>query len=151
MWYAIIIIAVLIYFLIKSKSNFFKQDEFALSVYRDSLEKLLKIKGRDISEINQYLKAYDFFCRYSTKFDGATIVKDLHDIPGLDADAMLHDYLYLTGANRSFSKKWKADLQYIQFMEKQGKGVRVTRFILLTVVLALYVPYCYCFTPLYKD
>ena len=144
-------ILLLLFFKKKSRSDFFKQDEFALSVYRDYLEKLLKIKGRDINEINQYLKAYDFFCRYSTKFDGATIVKDLHDIPGLDADAMLHDYLYLTGANRSFSKKWKADLQYIQFMEKQGKGVRVTRLILLTVVLALYVPYCYCFTPLYKD
>jgi len=110
----------------------------------------LELKNRSAADISKYLKAYDFFCRYSTEYDGATIVKDLCDIPGLDADAMLHDYFYLIGANRSYSKKWNADLNYIKNMEKNAKGIRVFRFLLLTVGLALYVPYCYCFTPLYN-
>ena len=153
MWYIfiVILILVLIYFKKKSKSKFFLQDDYALEMYRDAVKKLLQLKGRSCSEITEYLKAYDFFCRFTTKFDGATIVKDLCDIPGLDLDAMLHDYDYLTGANRNYIKKWKADLKYISNMEKNAKGVRIFRLFLLTFLLAPYVPYCALLTPKYYD
>ena len=78
-----------------------------------------------------------------SKFDGATIVKDLVDIEELDLDAMVHDYEYLNGANRSFIKKWKADIKYIKNMERNGKGIRVFRFLMLTLLGIFFVPYCY--------
>ena len=103
---------------------------------------LLKYKGRSEEDIDFYIEAYDFFCRFTTKFDGATIVKDLCDLPKLDADAMVHDYDYLCGANKSFKRKWKSDIDYIKNMEKNGKGIRIVRLILLTIAGIVFVPYC---------
>ena len=50
---------------------------------------------------------------------------------------------YLNGANRSFIKKWKADIRYIKNMEANGKGIRVFRFLILTLLGIFFVPYCY--------
>ena len=62
MWYAIITIIVLIYFLVKSKSDFFKQDRETLAEYRYQLLMMLKYKGRseeDIVTLNEkYEKLY---------------------------------------------------------------------------------------------
>ena len=144
MWYIILsIVLLLIYFLKKSKSDFFKQDRETLAEYRYQLRMMLKYKGRNESEIDLYIEAYDFFCRFTTKFDGATIVKDLVDIEELDLDAMVHDYEYINGANRSFIKKWNADIRYIKNMEANGKGIRVFRFLILTLLGIFFVPYCY--------
>ena len=139
------IVLLLFYFLRKSKSDFFKQDRETLAEYRYQLLMMLKYKGRNEKDINFYIEAYDFFCRFTTKFDGATIVKDLNDLPNLDLDAMLHDYQYLCGANKSFVRKWKSDLEYIKNMEKNGKGIRVFRLLLLTLSGILFVPYCKIF------
>ena len=143
MWYAIITIVVLIYFLVKSKSDFFKQDRETLAEYRYQLRMMLKYKGRSEEDIDFYIEAYDFFCHFTTKFDGATIVKDLCDLPRLDLDAMVHDYDYIHGANRNFIKKWKADIKYIKNMERNGKGIRIFRLLLLTIIGIVFVPYCY--------
>ena len=80
---------------------------------------------------------------HPSEFDGATIVKDLVDIEELDLDAMVHDYEYINGANRSFIKKWNADIRYIKNMEANGKGIRVFRFFILTLLGIFFVPYCY--------
>ena len=58
-------------------------------------------------------------------------------------DAMVHDYDYLHGANRNFIKKWKADIKYIKNMERNGKGIRVFRLLLLTIIGIIFVPYCF--------
>ena len=79
---------------------------------------------------------------HPSEFDGATIVKDLVDIEELDLDAMVHDYEYINGANRNFIKKWKADIKYIKNMERNGKGIRVFRLLLLTIIGIIFVPYC---------
>jgi len=92
-----------------------------------------------------YKKAFLYFRSNPYKFDGATIVKDLNDLPNLDLDAMVHDWQYLTGANKSFVKKYKADLYYIRNMEKNGKGIRIVRFLLLTLIGIIFVPYCKIF------
>lgn len=130
-----------------SKNKFFYQDVKTLSKLRYKLITLLKIKGRKRSEIKDYLKAYTYFIINPSKFDGATIVKDLVDVRNgkyyLDADAMLHDYEYIVGANRNYIKKWKSDYKYVFVnMERNGKGVRVTRFLILTILGSFY--------PLYK-
>ena len=58
-------------------------------------------------------------------------------------DAMVHDYDYLHGANRNFIKKWKADIKYIKNMERNGKGIRIFRLFLLTIIGIVFVPYCF--------
>ena len=126
-----------------SRDDTFFESKIELSILRLKIQKLLKIKNRSHDDIELYLSAFDYFRKYPDKFDGATIVKDLVDIGELDLDAMVHDYEYLIGANRNFVKKWKADYRYIQNMEKNGKGIRVFRFFILTIIGIIFVPYCF--------
>lgn len=130
-----------------SRNNFFFQDLVILKKARTDLERLLLIKKRSKTDIQQYLKAFDYFVVNPKDYDGATIVKDLVDIRTssgyLDSDAMLHDYEYLMGANLNFIKKWKSDKKYTIGMEKNGKGVRIVRMIILTIIGVFFVPYKY--------
>ena len=126
-----------------SRDYTFYNDKETLEKYRKYLKVLLYIKGRDIKDIQEYLNAYNYFITHPSEFDGATIVKDLVDFGELDLDAMVHDYEYLHGANRNFIKKWNADIRYIKNMEANGKGIRVFRFLILTLLGIFFVPYCY--------
>ena len=125
-----------------SKDDTFKKSKQELDILRKNIKAYLHIKERKMSDISDYLNAFDYFTIHSDKFDGATIVKDLVDIGELDLDAMVHDYDYINGANRNFIKKWKADIKYIKNMERNGKGIRVFRLLLLTVIGIVFVPYC---------
>ena len=125
-----------------SKNNTFYKTRTELDSIYYNMDVLLRLKGRSEDERWKYKKAFTYFRTFPHKFDGATIVKDLNDLPNLDLDAMLHDYEYLCGANKSFKRKWKADLDYIRNMEKNGKGIRVFRLILLTLTGIVFVPYC---------
>lgn len=128
-----------------SKNNTFrKKSEEIDSLFKKMLE-LLTLKDRNIEDIWNYTQAFLYFRSNPYAFDGATIVKDLNDLPNLDLDAMVHDWQYLTGANKSFVKKFKSDLYYIRNMEKNGKGIRVVRFLLLTLIGIIFVPYCKIF------
>lgn len=150
MWYIILtIFLVLIYFLKKSKSTFFSQDRETLAEYRYQMIMMLRYKNRKDEEIDLYIQAYDFFCRFTTKFDGATIVKDLCDLPKLDLDAMVHDYECLIGANRNFVKWFKSAWTYFENMRKNGKGNQIIRFVLLCLAGFFFVPYCALLTPKY--
>ena len=126
-----------------SKDNTFKKSKNELDNLRKNVKAYLHIKERKMSDISDYLNAFDYFTIHSDKFDGATIVKDLVDIGELDLDAMVHDYDYINGANRNFIQKWKADIKYIKNMERNGKGIRVFRLFLLTIVGIIFVPYCF--------
>ena len=143
------IVLMLIYFLRKSKSDFFKQDRETLAEYRYQLLMMLKYKGRSEKDIDFYIEAYDFFCCFTTKFDGATIVKDLCDLPKLDLDAMVHDYECLIGANRNFIKWFKSAWRYFENMRKNGKGNQIFRFVLVSLAGIVFVPYCALLTPKY--
>ena len=126
-----------------SKDDTFKKSKQELDILRKNVKAYLHIKERKMSDISDYLNAFDYFTIHSDKFDGATIVKDLVDIGELDLDAMVHDYDYINGANRNFIKKWKADIKYIKNMERNGKGIRVFRLLLLTIIGIVFVPYCF--------
>ncbi len=128
-----------------SKNNTFKKTRVELDDLYSNMNLLLFLKGRNDKDIELYQKAFKYFRTFHFKFDGATIAKDLNDLPNLDLDAMVHDYEYLQGANRNFIKKFKADYRYIRNMEKNGKGIRVFRFLLLTLSGILFVPYCKIF------
>lgn len=151
MWYSIIIITLitLFYFKKKSKSQFFKQDDYALEMFREKMVILLQIKDRTPAEISTYCDAYDFFCRFTTKFDGATFVKDLCDLPKLDLDAMVHDYECLIGANRNYKLWYKAVWNYYENMRKNGKGNQIIRAVGLCIIGLFFVPYCAALTPKY--
>ena len=126
-----------------SRDYTFKKSKQELDILRKNVKAYLNIKERKMSDISDYLNAFDYFTIHSDKFDGATIVKDLVDIGELDLDAMVHDYDYINGANRNFIKKWKADIKYIKNMERNGKGIRVFRLLLLTIIGIIFVPYCF--------
>ena len=125
-----------------SRDDTFKKSKTELDILRKNVKAYLNIKERKMSDISDYLDAFDYFTIHSDKFDGATIVKDLVDIGELDLDAMVHDYDYINGANRNFIKKWKADIKYIKNMERNGTGIRVFRLLLLTIIGIVFVPYC---------
>ena len=126
-----------------SRDDTFKKSKTELDILRKNIKAYLHIKERKMSDISEYLNAFDYFRNKPDKFDGATIVKDLVDIGELDLDAMVHDYDYINGANRNFIKKWKADIKYIKNMERNGKGIRVFRLLLLTIIGIFFVPYCF--------
>ena len=131
-----------------SKDNTFYKSKEELEYLLNDIIKILTIKKN--KNIEQYIIAFNYFVDNPDKFDGATIVKDLVDIEELDLDAMVHDYEYINGANRNIVKKFKSDLKYIKNMEKNGKGIRVVRFILLTIAGIGTIPYSY-FKHLFKN
>jgi hypothetical protein len=145
----ILILLVVFYFLKTSKNTHFQQDRETLADYRHKMIMMLIYKGRSQEDIDKYKEAYDFFCKFTTKFDGATIVKDLCDLPRLDLDAMVHDYECLIEANRNFIKWFKSAWRYFENMRKNGKGNQIFRFVLLCLAGIVFVPYCYLFTPKY--
>lgn len=129
-----------------SRNDFFKKTPSQLAYYRKEVFEYLRIKGYSFKEIEVYLTAYDYFCQNPLEFDGATIVKDLIDIPGLDLDAMLHDYQYIVYKVASnFYTKWKADWLYAKGQERKGKGQysAFSRLFGLTITGILFVPYSY--------
>lgn len=109
--------------MIGSKSKYFHQSPEALAEGRNKIVDYLRIWNYTLEEVCIYLKAYDYFCKNPNDFDGATIVKDLHHIPGLDINAMLHDYMYLIyNAAANLFVKWFCDYLYAKEMERLGKG-----------------------------
>lgn len=132
-----------------SKSKYFFQSAEALKLNRIKLITYLEINDYSQLEINVYCKVFDYFCINPSHYDGATIVKDLHDIQGLDLKAMLHDYECLIGANRNFKLWFKSAYNYYLNHFKLGNGNQLFRFIGLIILGIGFVPYCYFFTPKY--
>ena len=134
--------AIVFYFFKKSKSNFFLQDRETLAEKRHQIIMVLRFKGLNTAEINKFTQAYDYFRNNPKKFDGATIVKDLHDIKELDLKAMLHDYECLMGANSSFRLWYVSAYDYYLNHFKLGNGNQILRFLGLCVLGIFFVPYC---------
>lgn len=127
-----------------SKNTFFKQTDIKLKLEGKNLVRLLQIKGRSMEEIRNYVKAYLFFTKNPYKYKGVDFLNGLFDIgcggKRLDVDTMLHTYDYINGANINFKKKWKADIKYIKNMKKNGKGLKIIKFIFITFTGIFTVP-----------
>lgn len=129
-----------------SQSDYFYKEEKELKILQKKMKLLLYLKGYTTPEQKVYAKAFSFFILNPHKFDGATIVKDLHDLPGLDTDPMLHDYHYVVyNTGSSFYYKWKADWLFAKGNERKGKGIysAYSRFVGLTLTGIFFVPYTY--------
>ena len=127
-----------------SENHFFNQDKATLLLKRDSVCKLLTMKGYGLESVAIYLKSYDYFCINPDQFDGATLVNDLCDIPDLDLDAMLHDWMYLVcNAAVNIRCKWMADMIFSKGMEQKGKGqyTAYSRFAGLTLSGIGFIPF----------
>lgn len=136
----------------KSRNDFFKhcENDSFRGAARVDLVNVLKAKGRNDNDIDDYLIAFDFFCEYPQYYDGATIVRDLYDVAywyngkrlKLDLDAMLHDYDFIKGVEKTVKGFARSNVRYYKNMLKNGKGNRFIRcYILLMVILPFYVPY----------
>ena len=125
-------------------SKYFFQAKDILDNNKKDVVAYLTLKEYTATEIALYVKAYEYFCKYPSKYDGATFVKDLIDLKGLDLDAMLHDYEYIAlGAAHNFFSKWKSDLRYAKGIERKGKSAYAawSRFIALLFTGIFFVPY----------
>lgn len=127
-----------------SKSNFFFQDREMLASKRHHL--IMVLRDFNVRNIDNWTKAFDYFRNNPSRFDGATIVKDLETIKGLDAAAMKHDYAYIHldfWTWKGLAKKFKADFQYGKDQEATGKGsiTAYTRTFLLWLSTPLFYIY----------
>lgn len=78
-----------------SKSDFFKKNKVIIDNKREHLFWVMKDFGLELDNRDLLFKAFDYFSNNPEKFDGATIVKDIHTINGLDLPACRHDYDYI--------------------------------------------------------
>jgi len=127
-----------------SENHYFTQSALKLQIGRVNVSDLLGAKGYSQECIDLYLKAFDYFTTNPDKFDGATLVKDLCDLPGLDIDAMLHDYHYINyNVGSSFAMKWKSDFLYGKGNERKGKSLYASysRFAGLTLSGLFFIPF----------
>lgn len=126
-----------------SKSTYFLQDPDTLKNCRIDFVLYMKSQRYDMPKREVYLKAFDYFCQNPSKYDGATFVKDLCHIPGLDINAMLHDYhcvVYNIAAD--YYTKWKGDWLYAKEMERTGRGqLSWVNFFLLKLIGTLHLMY----------
>lgn len=130
--------------IINSKSEYFHnataEDRQTLIVY---LRDVWKYKPE---EVDIYLVAFDHFLECPDDFDGATWTEELFDIPGLDIDAMLHDYLY---SALKASVSWKYQVRADQLLSNEMKRRRKSswnrgyRFTALTISTPIWIPYCW--------
>jgi len=127
-----------------SKSTYFHQSQEVLATNLNAVFAYLKSKGYTSVEIRYYLEAFTYFSENPNDFDGATFVKDICDIDGLDLDAMLHDYMCLAlNASASYETKSIADkIYYRQMLRKnKPKNQATFYFVLLKMVGTLHVIY----------
>jgi hypothetical protein len=127
------------------KPKYFHLATNYLQYNRGLLEHFLDIKQVAPED---YLRAYDYFTEHPTKYDGATIVKDLDDVFGLDLSALCHDYDYIVRLKRYKGLKWlkmkfKYDWEYGKRMEEMGKSIltaylRVFGLIITTPIYLLW-------------
>ena len=141
MIWLVLLIAIIAYFYKGSRSFYFFKSQFVLDENWKEIEHLLILKGHSCENICKYRNAYDYFCAFPTRFDGATIVKDLCDIPELDLDAMLHDYESITFASLSMKMWVISAVDYFKNMAKNGKGNQVIRLVGLLIIGLVFVPY----------
>lgn len=111
---------------------------------RASIIEYLELKEVDNK---RFIKAFNFFIDNPNKFDGATIVKDLVDVKGIDLSALVHDYNYLVQLKKYRGYKWvkakvKYDIQYGKDIAMLGKGNmyywRTVALILITPIYPIY-------------
>lgn len=129
-----------------SKSDYFKQSKEELTQCHEAMCELLCLKGYSVNEISVYSRAFTYFIYNPEQYDGATIVKDLVDIPGLDTDSLLHDYHYIVcNVAASISMKWRADKLYSKGNERKGKSLYAaySRFIGLSISGIGFIPYAF--------
>lgn len=129
--------------MIWSRPKYFHLSTNYLKANRRELEYFLNLKGVNP---DKYLEAYDYFVENPKKYDGATIVKDLDDVFGLDLSALRHDYDYLVPLKKEKGLKWlkmkfKIDFEYGKSMEIMGKHpfVAYLRVFLLWITTPFYL------------
>jgi hypothetical protein len=76
----------------------------------------LWLNNHEFGNVHQYAEAYTYFMTDPKNYDGATVIRDIQILNGLDPFAMLHDYKYIKAKN--IKDRLKADWRYAKDMEK---------------------------------
>jgi hypothetical protein len=115
---SILLIIWLVYKVKTSKSTFFLKSKEELAKNWYLLDLVLRNYNFQGYDIRPFSRAYNYFTENPKEFDGATIVRDLDTIKGLDAPAMVHDYRYILA--NGVKDRIKADKEYLRNMIKLG-------------------------------
>ncbi len=134
-----------------SKNNLFKRHKNETETERLNRLKQIRIEVATLFQIKDLVMpfyvilAFDYFTKNPNQFDGATIVKDLDDLPNLSISAMIHDYCYLVELPKNNWVMWLInktiyDWHYAVNLEKLGKGYLIpyTRAIALIAITPIY-------------
>jgi hypothetical protein len=113
---SILLIIYIVYLVKNSKSSFFLKSKEELAKDWYLLELILIDFNFTQKEILNFARAYNYFTENPKEFDGATVVRDLDTIKGLDASAMVHDYRYILAIN--IKDRLRADQEYLKNMIK---------------------------------
>lgn len=113
--FAILLIIYIIYLYKNSNSDYFYKQR-----HYNTWDRVIKyvIYNYEFSEkrIDYFKKAYLYFVANPSHFDGATIVKDITQVKGLDIPAMAHDFAYIH--SKVIKDRLKADWNYAQDYRK---------------------------------
>lgn len=128
--------------MIFGKPKIFHLPKQNLELIREDVWTFLVLKG---IFPHKYLKAFDYFVKNPTKYDGATIVKDIVNVRGLDLTALKHDYDYIVLLPKYSGLKWlKAkflfDWNYAKNIEEMNSVIypAYSRFVGLVLTTPIY-------------
>ena len=128
--------------MIFGKPKIFHLPKESLELIREDIWAYLLLKG---IMPHYYMKAFDYFVNNPKKYDGATIVKDIKNLHGIDLTALRHDYDYIISLPRYSGLKWlKAkflfDWRYGQNIEELNSVIypAYSRFIGLLLTTPFY-------------
>ena len=89
--------------MIFGKPKIFYLPKENLEIIREDVWTYLSLK--DIMP-HYYMKAFEYFVNNPKKYDGATIVKDIKNLHGLDLTALRQDYDYIVSLPKYKGVKW---------------------------------------------
>jgi len=108
---------------LKSTSNYFEQSKANLSLGKEDMMWLLNNRGFTEDQQDYFVLAYEYFCLFPDKYDGATQSQDLIDVlsrqesfDGLELSAMLHDWIYIFLKARYSVKTMKVADKIMEFI-----------------------------------
>lgn len=128
----------------KSHSDFFYRKD--LNECRRKVDAVLEVWDYPAIQRKIYFQAFDYFREHPHLYDGATMTEELKDIPGLNLDAMLHDYLYIAlMASVSWKYQRLADKLYKKESLRRGKSSWNTgyAYFMLAAKTLFWVVWCY--------
>lgn len=156
-YYIIFSVLVYVIWLFKkpNTSNYFDQSkEILVKKWNDNIRVVINDFEFSWERKAFFKTAYEFFTDNPLEFDGATVVKDITQVKGLDIPSLGHDYEYyliakLQGFWKRLFARLKADWRYSQDM-RQFEIAWTTAYARMALLIVMNVLFIYDIIQLFK-